>query len=408
MAGQANVYDLTRADEPTQEGTPLNKASLLTDAVASAFGLGTSAVPNDALDILKKAVLAQMTEKYTKHTTIGELPLGNTVMFNFNGVPTEFQLQHKGRPSDIYDVSCDGAWMEAVDVLDKRAWGGTSNLYADSAIHAYLNGDFLSLLDANVRSAIKQVKIPYSAGGTNNWTVPTGENGLSTKAFILSCVELGLWPDAYLNSEGAKLDYFPQGMGNSDTRIARFGTAPTEWWTRSPYTYPNNNSSVWYVTTSGSGSSDIFTSQYGLRPAFILPFDFPYTFYTDAGGNIYTEQEYQTILTDVLGNEISLPQYVESGSYVGTGTFGASNPNTLTFSFAPSFVWILMRENAARLVNDGTNMLLFQGVSTAVGYNNTENIVTWSGTSVSWYGDYSIPHYQMNIAGTQYDWIAVK
>lgn len=31
VAGQANTYDLTRADQPTQEGTPLNKGSLLSD-----------------------------------------------------------------------------------------------------------------------------------------------------------------------------------------------------------------------------------------------------------------------------------------------------------------------------------------------------------------------------------------
>ena len=32
VAGQANLYDLTRADQPTQEGTPLNKANLLQDS----------------------------------------------------------------------------------------------------------------------------------------------------------------------------------------------------------------------------------------------------------------------------------------------------------------------------------------------------------------------------------------
>ena len=29
---------------------------------------------------------------------------------------------------------------------------------------------------------------------------------------------------------------------------------------------------------------------------------------------------------------------IETGSYVGTGTYGASNPNTLTFGFVPK-VW---------------------------------------------------------------------
>lgn len=54
VSGQANTYDLTRADQPTQEGTPLNKASLLKDTTASAFGLGTDAVPDDALHLLSR------------------------------------------------------------------------------------------------------------------------------------------------------------------------------------------------------------------------------------------------------------------------------------------------------------------------------------------------------------------
>ena len=48
VAGQANLYDLTRADPPTQEGTPLNKASLLTDGVCEILGLDHNATPNDA------------------------------------------------------------------------------------------------------------------------------------------------------------------------------------------------------------------------------------------------------------------------------------------------------------------------------------------------------------------------
>lgn len=49
VAGQANTYDLTRADQPTQEGTLLNKGTLLKDTTAARLGLGTSAVPDDVL-----------------------------------------------------------------------------------------------------------------------------------------------------------------------------------------------------------------------------------------------------------------------------------------------------------------------------------------------------------------------
>ena len=52
VSGQTNVYDLTRADEPEQEGTKLNKNSLLTDAVAATLGLGTDATPNDAFSVV--------------------------------------------------------------------------------------------------------------------------------------------------------------------------------------------------------------------------------------------------------------------------------------------------------------------------------------------------------------------
>ena len=38
VSGQENVYDLERADEPTQEGTPLNKSTLLKDSTAIRLG----------------------------------------------------------------------------------------------------------------------------------------------------------------------------------------------------------------------------------------------------------------------------------------------------------------------------------------------------------------------------------
>lgn len=38
---------MTRADEPTQAGNPLNKATLLSDSVAAMYGLDDSTVPND-------------------------------------------------------------------------------------------------------------------------------------------------------------------------------------------------------------------------------------------------------------------------------------------------------------------------------------------------------------------------
>lgn len=51
VAGQANVYDMVRADEPVEAGTPLNKATLLTDQTATKLGLDLeTATPDKAFE----------------------------------------------------------------------------------------------------------------------------------------------------------------------------------------------------------------------------------------------------------------------------------------------------------------------------------------------------------------------
>ena len=55
VSGQANIYDMERADQPTQEGTPLNKATLLSDATAAALGLaGDDPTVDEALASISK------------------------------------------------------------------------------------------------------------------------------------------------------------------------------------------------------------------------------------------------------------------------------------------------------------------------------------------------------------------
>ena len=69
--GQANTYDLTRADQPAQEGTPLNKASLLSDATAALMGLDAAATPDGAFAALaeKNDIRLIKIEKITTSQT---------------------------------------------------------------------------------------------------------------------------------------------------------------------------------------------------------------------------------------------------------------------------------------------------------------------------------------------------
>ena len=71
VAGQANTYDLTRADQPAQEGTPLNKASLLSDATVALMGLDAAATPDGAFAALagKNDIRLIKIEKITTSQT---------------------------------------------------------------------------------------------------------------------------------------------------------------------------------------------------------------------------------------------------------------------------------------------------------------------------------------------------
>ena len=52
VSGQANTYDMVRADQPTEEGTPLNKENLLSDETAAALGLSGDPTVDDAFGAL--------------------------------------------------------------------------------------------------------------------------------------------------------------------------------------------------------------------------------------------------------------------------------------------------------------------------------------------------------------------
>lgn len=52
VSGQTNTFDLTRADAPVVDGTPINKATLLTDATAALLELTGNPTVNDAIEAL--------------------------------------------------------------------------------------------------------------------------------------------------------------------------------------------------------------------------------------------------------------------------------------------------------------------------------------------------------------------
>jgi hypothetical protein len=211
--------------------------------------------------------------------------VGSIVKLKVGGTAKEFIVVHQGKPSSIYDESCNGTWLLMKDIYENRVWqSGDINKYESSDIHAYLNSTFLNLFDSNIKDAIKQVKIPYRKNGGSDGTDQSGANGLPCKVFLLSGPEAGLAGASYIPNDGTKLDYFNANTGVDSKRIAYLSGTATAWWLRSPSTYSAN---YVLVVNSDGGYNDDYNDDYasnssGIRPALMLPQDME----VDSSGNV--------------------------------------------------------------------------------------------------------------------------
>lgn len=103
---------------------------------------------------------------------------------------------------------------------------------------------------------------------------------------------------------------------------------------------------------------------------------------------------------------------IETGSYVGTGTYGSGNKNSLTFDKPPKMLIIASPANTSYGDTRSYNLLLyisgFNGLAPSRFTNKTDGFymvtISGSGNTVSWYSDES-SLYQLNVSGATYDYI---
>lgn len=204
---------------------------------------------------------------------LGAKAVGSIVKIKVNGAVKDFIIVHQGKPSSVYDDSCNGTWLLMKDIYEKRQWNSSNtNDYANSTIHSYLNSTFLNLLESNIKTAIKQVKLPYRKGSGSSETVTSGSNGLSAKIFLLSAAETSFSHVYMPSGEGTELAYFKGCADDSSDskRVAYFGRFADFWWLRSP-SCSGYSTYVLYVSSDGGLDDYGGSSGYGIRPAFVLP-----------------------------------------------------------------------------------------------------------------------------------------
>jgi len=99
---------------------------------------------------------------------------------------------------------------------------------------------------------------------------------------------------------------------------------------------------------------------------------------------------------------------IVTGTYTGTGTFGAGSPTSVTFPFPPKLVFITSESDQVVLT-----LRAITGMAEAVVYTNflysegrCRNVLTWSGNTLRWYCTES-ETFQLNVNNQKYFYFAV-
>lgn len=307
VAGQANTYDMVRADQPTQAGTQLNKNSLLKDATAELYGLGSDAVPDDVL-----AMLGPYTQYWWKSRTNRYFyePVLATAADVY--ISTRYTVQYSQNISfsESGEVSLAEpiASLTVTDHLVLKTLRGKYFIYHDADFNNYM-------LYAAPNATVKDYSGTY-------------------KIIMASRVS---------------------------SRLA-------------------NETGDWVYMRSNDRNA-----------------------YPDSG--IVDDVEYQ-FLGKPLDNAADSPK-MEVVSYIGTGTYGASNPCVVAFSFTPKVVFI-----SAPATNYANCPPLAYGISNVYTIQSTGNsdqylFLTWTPNSLSYYTNSSDASHQYNTNGSEFYVIAI-
>ena len=351
-----------------------------------------------ALNLLKNAALFNRTKqpKYSEVTvSLSGKTEGQTIQLPENGRMVEFYVAKLD-----YELALNGAGRVLLvrkDCYDLRAWdAGDVNAWASSDLLTWLNGTYKALFPEEVQTAMGTTTYYYTPGNGNT-TVST----LERSVFALSLTEFGR-SGSDANVEGSALPIA------SILQIANQNGIATTQWTRTPNT--SNTNFAWLIRSNGGGTGDYCKGIHGSRPCFTLPSTFTATYYVGADGSVHASQEYTEAgnWLDMWGNIIPAIK-METGSYVGTGTYGSSNPNTLTFPFDPKLVVVTGTSDS-----DESNIMIAPKnavrvpslMATSMSGSNPNNItLDWSTNGISWTSICATD--QLNSSGITYYYVAI-
>ena len=537
VAGEANTFDMVRADQPTQEGTALNKANLLSDSTATGLHLGGGEpTPDLAFQKMMKNVqvertqnvknewftwwehlpkpgadaqymfAVQETETFIGITTTGivlSTDYGKTwetrtfevkstdyplTVFWKNGayyfvckkyiaksddlkaVKKSTPVDANGNEHEPFSAVFDG---ENIVWLDKNGIGhvwytslnelgtahqGVSLTGAKGVWQAlrFCNGVFFAFTSGSFDDKIFAFENYVNGPVAENTSVTMKGNTISevvyfkNKYWVLGAqhqygydgnMEMQMYGMTY-SGGNLKIQRYDYVSNNSvfgswqSTIIPRNGALNQTFFVHNNDLYMigggDNSSFDFHEITArlykasfneSQGTLDLESYEETCKGYHLAILNMPEKDRIAIVGtetmSTYTTYFYDDKLMDMAGSLLELsndqiPVHIETGSYTGTGTYGESNPNSLTFGFEPKFVLIYRFNDTAGNSNycnaTFSPIIKNSGIVTyQVGYSTSYSDlyeVKWEKNAVKWYNDES-DLYQLNYSEWEYYYIAI-
>lgn len=322
VAGQANLYDLTRADSPTQEGTPLNKATLLKDTTAALYGLSADAVPDDAFSLLSRFQKGLGNEYLWEKTTPEDVP--------------RYTEQDQADPNQTL-----GQFNTPVYYSDSFTVSGSDFVLTNPSTVTPPPGNITSL------------------------------DVLKGKYFIVNA------------TSGRILSKMPVTASVVET--------PYGWGLSARVTYTDA-----YIETVATSYGYVNSPDPNAYPPAV------------SDGYTYIAQ-----------GQVGITTQIATGRYTGTGTYGSSNPNSLTFDFEPKMVIIWrtsspsssygLRPSASSTAWDYSIFYVKGQNKCSTRSGNTDYVqeVSVSGNTFFWYTSSNTAGGQLNESGVTYRYFVI-
>ena len=224
----------------------------------------------------------------------------------------------------------------------------------------------------------------YANSGTNtiqySKTIATNENGLVLVDPVSVTISRGDY--SAINSPalaGCYVKVNNEKTGNVDTF----------------YKFP----STYSISEASEGSYRVLTTNATKVVAQAVPAEIVVGYVNSHDPNAYpVDDGYTYVPLGQLGSKVQ----IATGSYTGTGTYGESNPNSLTFDFEPKFV-IVATENGTQ----GHAFVFDMSQSLGLGgYYSKHCAANWNANTLTWYST-SDANVQSNTSGKQFKYIAI-